>query len=178
MWLLEQDAKTKGKVSVTKFQRFMRRGELILAFLMAHNHTEELGVVGSLYARNRLKNGIDPINVAAGADCEDDDIYWKYSSGAFGQYYQGVLSALKLIAPSESRILVCTPNYGRKLAELFKSTIDESTQKMYLAAIERGIVSRDELSSFGKEFSLTVIQARSSGSRSNRSSGISSAIIG
>ncbi len=160
MWLLEKYAKTKGKVSVSEFQRFMRRGELILAFVMAHNHTEELGVVGSSYARNRLKNSIDPINIAAGADRENDDIYWQYSSGAFGQYYQGALSAIGLIAPSESesRIFVCTPNYGRKLADLFKNTIDETTQKRYLAAIERGTVSRDELSSFGKEFSLTTIQ--------------------
>jgi hypothetical protein len=101
LWILEEYAKTKGKVSVSEFQRFMRRAELILAFVMAHNQTEELGVVGSLYARNRLQRDIDPIDIAAGADRENDDIYWQYSSGAFGQYYQGALSALGLIAPSE-----------------------------------------------------------------------------
>ena len=163
MWLLEQYAKTKGKVSVSEFQRFMRRGELILAFVMAHNQTEELGVVGSLYARNSLHKGIDPIDIAAGADRENDNIYWQYSSGAFGQYYQGALSAIGLIAPSESesRILVCTPDSGRKLAGLFENSIDETTRDRYLTAIDRGTVSRDELSAFGKEFSLTVIQPSS-----------------
>ena len=163
MWLLEQYAKTKGKVSVSEFQRFMRRGELLLAFVMAHNHTEELGVVGSLYARNRLQKGIDPIDIAAGADRENNDIYWQYSSGAFGQYYQGSLSAIGLIAPSESekRILVCTPDYGRKLAGLFENTIEETTRKRYLTAIANGTVSRDELSNFGKDFSLTGIQPHS-----------------
>jgi len=160
MWLLERYAKTKGKVSVFEFQRFMRRGELILAFVMAHNHTEELGIVGSLYARNRLQKGIDPIDIAAGADRENEDIYWQYSSGAFGQYYQGALSALGLIAPSEkeNRILVCTVEYGRKLAELFEATIAEDTRNRYLEAIDRGAVTREELSDFGKEFSVTAIE--------------------
>jgi hypothetical protein len=163
MWLLEQYAKTKGKVSVSEFRRFVRRGELLLAFVMVHNHTGELSVVGSLYARNRLQKGIDPIDIAAGADWENDDKYWQYSSGAFGQYYQGTLSAIGLIAPSESekQIFVCTPNYGRKLAGLFENTIEETTRKRYLAAIDNGIVSKDELSAFGKEFSLTGIQPHS-----------------
>lgn len=163
MWLLEQYAKTNGKVSVSEFQRFMRRGELLFAFVMMFNHTEELGVVGSLYARNRLHKGIDPIDIAAGADRENIDIYWQYSSGAFGQYYKGALSALGLIAPSksETRILVCTPDFGRKLAGLFENTIEETIRKRYLSAIANGIVSRDELSAFGKEFSLTEIQPHS-----------------
>ena len=160
MWLLEQYAKTKGIVSVLEFQRFMRRGELILAFVMAHNQTEEFGVVGSLYARKWLQADMDPIDIAAGADRGNDNIYWQYSSGAFGQYYQGALSSMGLIAPSEneSRIFVCTPDYGRKLAGLFENTIDETTREIYLEAIDRGTVSREELSALGKEFSLTSIQ--------------------
>jgi hypothetical protein len=162
-WMLEQYAKTKGKVSVSEFQRFMRRGELILAFVMAHNHTEELGVVGSLYARNRLQKETDPIDIAAGADSENEDIYWQYSSGAFGQYYQGALSTTGLISSSEkqNRILVCTADYGRKLAEHFESTISEETRIRYLATIDRGKISREELKSFGKEFSVTAIQPHS-----------------
>jgi hypothetical protein len=163
MWLLEQYAKTKGKVSVSEFQRFIRRGELLLAFVMAHNHNEELGIVGSLYARNRLQKAINPIDIAAGADRENEDIYWQYSSGAFGQYYQGALSAIGLIAPSEkeNRIFVCTENYGRKLAELFEATIEEKTRKRYLEAINKGRVTREELKSFGVEFSITAIQPHS-----------------
>lgn len=162
MWLLEQYAKTKGKVSVSAFQRFVRRGELILAFVMAHNYSEELGVVGSLYARKRLKKEAELIDIAAGADRENDDIYWQYSSGAFGQYYQGALSAMGLIAPSEKekRIYVCT-HYGRKLASLFENTIEEATRRGYLEAIERGTISREELSALGKEFSVATIQPHS-----------------
>ena len=70
MWMLEQYAKTKGKVSVSEFQRFMRR----------------------------------------------------------------------------------------KLAELFESTIAEDTHNRYLGAIDRGAVTRKELSDFGKEFSVTAIE--------------------
>lgn len=163
MWLLEQYAKTKGKVSVLEFQRFIRRGELLLAFVMTYNQTEQLGVVGSLYARKKLQKGEDPIDIAAGADRDNEDIYWKYSSGAFGQYYHGALTDMGLIAPSEkeNRISVCTPHYGRELANLFENTINLSTRERYLEAIDRGSVSREELFDLGKEFSLTAIQPNS-----------------
>jgi hypothetical protein len=163
VWLLEQYAKTKAKVSVTEYYKFIRRGELLLAFVMAYNYTEELGVVGSLYARNYLQKNIDPIDIAAGADYENENKYWQYQSGAFGQYYQGMMSSIGLIAPSENenRIFVSTPEYGRKLAKLFEGTIDDTTRQKYLEAIERGYVSKDELSDFGKEFSLSAIEPSS-----------------
>jgi hypothetical protein len=164
-WILEQYAKTKGKVSVSEFQRFVRRGELLLAFVMTYNQPEERGVVGSLYARKELQKDTDPIDIASGADrdLEHGNLYWQYSSGAFGQYYQGTLLALGLIAPSENenRIFVCTPHYGRKLAGLFENTISENTRQDYLAAIANGTVSRNQLSIFDKEFSLTGIQPHS-----------------
>ncbi len=159
MWLLEQYAKTKGKVSVSEFKKFMRRGELILAFVMSYNYADERGVVGSQYARNSLQRDFDLIDIAAGADSGSGNAYWKYSSGAFGQYYQGALTALGLIAPSASnpQILVCTPDYGRALAGLFEDTIEETMRKRYLEAIDRGSVSREELTAFNRDFSLTSI---------------------
>ncbi len=161
MWLLEQYARTRHKVSVSEFHRFVRRGELILAFVMAHNYVDERAVVGSNYAKKRLQqNNTGSIDIAAGADIENDNIYWKYSSGAFGQYYQGALSAMGLIAPSknEKSILVCTPHYGRKLAGLFEDTVDESIREKYLGVINSGTLSREELTSFSKAFSLTAIK--------------------
>lgn len=162
MWLLEQYAKTEGKVSVSEFQRFMRRGELILAFVMTYNQTEELGIVGSLYARKKLQKDGDLIDIAAGADrdIDSDETYWQYSSGAFGQYYHGALTDIGLITQNEKakRIDVCTPHYGRELANLFESTISVPAREKYLEVIKRGFVSREELFALGKEFSLTAIK--------------------
>ena len=69
------------------------------------------------------------------------------------------MSAMGLIAPSknEKRILVCTPDYGRKLAELFEDTIDKSIREKYLGVINCGNLSREELTDFRKAFSLTSI---------------------
>ncbi|ERP31751.1 hypothetical protein [Chitinivibrio alkaliphilus] len=163
MWLLEQYAETEGKVSVSAFRQFIRRGELIFAFMMADTHTEENGIVGISYAQNHLKQNSNPINIAAGADRKNENTYWKYSAGAFGQYYQGALSAIGLIAPSEneSRIPVCTADYGRKLAKSFESTIAKDTRDRYIDAIKEGKVTREELTDFGKEFSTTAIKPHS-----------------
>lgn len=161
MWLLEQYAKTKGKVSVAEFRQFMRRGELLLAFVMSETEPNEQGIVGSQYSKKVLQDSISTIDIATGADDPTPKkSYWQYSSGAFGQYYQGSLSAIGLIAPSEkeNRILVCTADYGRKLADLFESTIEDNTRTQYLTAIGRGRVSREELKAFGEEFSLTAIK--------------------
>jgi len=158
MWLLEQYARTRGVDSISEFRRYMRRGELLLAFTMSHNYPDEKGVVGSRYAQEWLKKGEDLINIAAGADMENSNIYWQYSSGAFGQYYQGALSAIGLIAPSEknSHILVCT-EYGRSLAEMFESNINANIKDGYLEAIDQGSATINELKDFGESFSLTAI---------------------
>ncbi|MBI5099691.1 MAG: hypothetical protein HZB30_10695 [Nitrospirae bacterium] len=160
IWLLEQYAKEKGKVSVTEYQQFIRRGELLLAFIMSHNFPDEQGVVGSLYAKNYLNERKDIIDIAGGADRNTGlRSYWKYSTGAFGQYYQGALTATGLIAPSEkeSRISVCTPTYGRILAKHFEKTISEDTRKRYVHIIDSGKASIKDIVSLGEEFSLTEI---------------------
>lgn len=159
-WLLEEYAKRKGKVSIVEFRRFIRRGELLLAFVMSHAYPEEQGVVGSQYAKATLYEGSNVINIAEGADLTTDHrTYWKYSTGAFGQYYQGTLTSTGLIGPSEreKQISVCTADRGRKLAECFKAAVDEETQERYIATIDNGYTTVADLKLFADEFALMAI---------------------
>ncbi|MBF0558675.1 MAG: hypothetical protein HQL08_07840 [Nitrospirae bacterium] len=160
IWLLEQYAKEIGKVSVAEYQKFMRRGELLLAFIMSHKFPDEQGVVGSQYARKYLSEHKGIIAISDGADRNTEHrTYWKYSTGAFGQYYQSTLTAIGLIAPSEreNRISVCTPNRGRTLAQYFENMTAEDTRKQYIHIIEKGEASVEDLDLLGAEFSLTGI---------------------
>jgi hypothetical protein len=160
-WMLEQYAKRKGKVSVAEFQRFMRRGELILAFVMSYKYPDELGVVGISYAKNYLNEHNKIIEIANGADRDTGHhTYWKYSSGAFGQYYHGALVAIGLIASSEreKRISVCTRELGRKLSSHFENTISEEIRERYINAIEVGKATHEDMEAFAQEFTLTGIE--------------------
>lgn len=166
VWLLEQYAINKRKDSVEEFRRFIRRGELLLAFIMAYKYPDEKGVVGSQYASNWLKEygSKSTIDIAVGADtAREGKSYWQYTSGAFGQYFQGSLIAIGLIAPIEKnkKIFTCTPKFGRKLAEFFGNNIKESTQNRYLDVIDCGTANRDDLEDFSKEFSLIGISSDS-----------------
>jgi len=160
MWLLEQYAKEINKVSIVEYQKFMRRGELLLAFIMSYKLPDEQGVVGSQYAKKYLSEHKDIIAISEGADRNSERrTYWKYSTGAFGQYYQGALTAIGLIAHSErdKRLSVCTPDRGRRLAEYFENMTTEDSRKQYLQIIESGNASIEDLALLGDEFSLTGI---------------------
>jgi len=164
-WILEQYAKKVGMDSVSEFQKFVRRAELLLAYMMAHQFPDTKGVVGKQFAVSTLKDCLTEIDLAKGADREEGKItYWKYSSGAFGQYYQGALIALRLIAPIQSnqRIFAATPDLGRKLCACFENSISENKRDNYLSAVIRGKVTKKDLELIAEEFCLTNILMGSS----------------
>lgn len=110
-WVLEQYAKKIGTVSISEFQKSVRRAELLLAYLMADQFSDTKGVVGRQYAGNTLDDFLSEIDISKGSDREEGKkTFWKYSSGAFGQYYQWAMIALKLISPIEAsaRIFAAT----------------------------------------------------------------------
>jgi len=164
-WILEQYAKRVGRDSVTEFQKFVRRSELLISYMMADQYPDILGVTGSLYAKGHLIDFPEVIDLAAGADrAEGKKTYWKYSSGAFGQYYQGALTAMRLITTSahNSKIHVATPEGGRRLCACFEESISESLRERFLHSVEEGRVARSDLEIFAEEFGLTHIPAGSS----------------
>jgi hypothetical protein len=150
-WLLfefERMEKSALQSSLEYHYNFIRRGELIIAYLMINKSSYEQGVIGSDYA-NKHKASIDDLgyyDIAKGADKVKDtpkgSVYWDYRSGALGQYYAGSLIALRLIETSNNFFLITEE--GRRLATAFKERIPAQAQILFLHIIETGILHEDQ----------------------------------
>ncbi|MEN8262359.1 MAG: hypothetical protein ABFR82_02740 [Nitrospirota bacterium] len=67
-WILEHYAKRVGTVSVSEFQKFIRRAELLLAYMMTDQFPDTKGVVGKKFAGSTLGEYLLEIDLAKGAD--------------------------------------------------------------------------------------------------------------
>lgn len=164
-WILEQYAKRVGKDSIAEFHKYVRRAELLLAYMMADQFPDIKGVVGSLFAKKHLNDFDTTIDIALGADkAEDRKTYWKYSSGAFGQYYQGALIALKLVDASKHnpKIFVATTDLGRELCACFEASIPEDIREKFWNVVNQGKIARADLATLAEGFCLTDITEGSS----------------
>ncbi len=144
-WLLSEyhSLYAQSQKAVLNHQyNFMRRGELIMAFLMMNLDETQQSIVGSDYAKNHLGDiGSDGFyNIKKGADrssnSKNEGLYWKYPSGAFGQYFLGSLTNLNLVGVESKFFLI--KERGIELAEAYKECIDLSTRQRYLDIIEKG----------------------------------------
>jgi predicted transcriptional regulator len=144
-WLMDsilKDDRLKHKTDLEDQIKYIRRGELLLAFLMVKKFPLEAGVSGSLYA-NRKKD--DNLSLKIGADWENrkqaGGVYWKYHNGAFGQYFTGVLYALGLVNAPQGEMLniYSLTNKGRELAIAYRQTISEEAESLFIDCVFKGI---------------------------------------
>lgn len=169
-WILAQyDNLKEEKLSYKHQYDFIRRAELVIAFLMQHQNPDFVAIPGKAFAGdffNRFEeDGF--IDLSSGADkgkyLKDDKgdnrSYWKYSSGAMGQYYAGALLALSLIKIRENYYLL-QPK-GQELAEAFAASIDPDTQSTLLSIIKNGELNYADLSKL-KAFDISDIDPSSS----------------
>ncbi len=166
-WLLEVYAKEVGDTSPSVQNRFMRRGEYMMALVMELHQSEALQIAGSLFAAEEIKNQVadSAFDISRGADKEQGRrTYWKYSSGAFGQYYAGAMQTLGLIIQREDTpVFVCTKHEnedivtGTRLAKAFAKNLSPQTQKLFIQNINDGILRKSESKELFNEFSLTNI---------------------
>ena len=147
MWLLEQYHKLPEtdvfKQNYTSQYTFIRRAELILAYLMKNKFPKEQSVIGSNFAEshiNQFKN-IGYYDIALGADKLKDtakgSVYWDYTSGALGQYYAGSLINLNLINIKEN-YFERTEEKGKELAESYGVSLSNNCAQLLLERIREG----------------------------------------
>ena len=99
-WLLDFYFKTEKKGNSKEQYRFIRRAELMIAIIMQSERKGVQQITGSNFASNLINTAEETyFDLAEGADKDNTDknVYWKYPSGAFGQYYYGAMQALSLI---------------------------------------------------------------------------------
>lgn len=165
-WLLNEYDKLdkKYKKSNTDQYNFIRRAELLLAFLMHNNFTEENSIVGSLYVsqNNDLFIQNNYYDLSEGADNpekgQDKTVYWQYRSGALGQYYAGALISLRLIEIIDKYFHIL--NSGKELADYFKNNISDKAANLFIQIVLSGKVRLNQLNDL-EEFAINRIHKKS-----------------
>ena len=154
LWLLDEyhnlPSDSSFKQSPNAQYTFIRRAELMTAFIMVNNHPNELSVIGNEFVtRNKgeaLANGFYDISLGADKNKETvkGSVYWDYGSGALGQYYAGSLFALNLV-DAKNGFFERTEEYGKMLAESYRNSLSKETADLYLKRLHEGKLYLEDL---------------------------------
>jgi len=142
-------ASNPSKINNPKEQiKFIRRGELLLAYAMLYNYPQVNGVSGSFFAQRHMSSNV--LNLAEGADLESkQERYWQNRLGIFGQYYKGVLTQLKLIfLPDSTHKTYRVTSEGLKLCNLFRQSLSDEQEDLFWKSIFSGEIEKDKLNEF------------------------------
>lgn len=151
-WLLTFIAERLQQTSPSKIDnpkeqiKYIRRGELLLAYAMHYNYPQVIGVNGSIYASNNINS--NTLNIAVGADIEHKPkVYWQNNMGVFGQYYIGVLTQLQLIFIPDAghKTYRVTPK-GLALCKAFRKSLTKEREDLFWESIVKGEIRKDQLS--------------------------------
>ena len=152
--------KVKKRNSLQEQIKYLRRSELLLAYIMVKNFSDVTGVSGSTYAYNNMD---DIIDLKKGADWEfkqkGGKVYWQNPYGVFGQYYSGVARVLNLInhpSPQQELNIYTVTEKGRELAEAFREKISEDECNLFWESIYNGTMYDSDLIKL-KSFALHLI---------------------
>ncbi len=157
-WLLDFYFKREKKGNSTEQYRFIRRAELMIALMMQSQRGNVQQITGSNFATNLLVTVTDEFfDLAVGADRDDPSkpTYWKYPSGAFGQYYSGAMQTLALIitAINEDGDIIYNISQphprqkvsGKQLAEAFDATLTPEIKELLYTNIKSGRLYQSDI---------------------------------
>lgn len=172
-WLLDFYFKKEKKGNSKEQYRFIRRAELMIAIIMQSQKKEVQQIAGSNFA-SYLLNTIEEnyFDLAKGADRDNTEkVYWKYPSGAFGQYYYGAMQALSLVitAANEDGDIVYNisqPNprqkvSGKQLADAFERTLTPQIKELFYNNIKKGKLFKSDIPELIKYYSIDIIDTKS-----------------
>ncbi|HEY5592781.1 MAG TPA: hypothetical protein VIK55_17400 [Paludibacter sp.] len=161
-WLFETILQNISKKnSYIEQIRYLRRAELLLAYMMVREFPETTGVSGSAYAGRNMKA---KINLRNGADWEakkedGHNLYWQFKGGVFGQYYSGVVRELNLINHPQGEInIYTTTDKGKQLGIAFGKNIPKAEQKLFWGSVSNGSITETDLTKL-TSFALHNIQS-------------------
>lgn len=169
-WLVDFYFQREKEGNSTEQYRFIRRAELMVAIIMQYSQHQVLQITGSLFASDlKSKNNGEKYILSDGADKEPgkDKIYWKYPSGAFGQYYSGAMQASGLItyavdSNNDTLFHITEPNprqqvSGRDLAMAFDETLSDKIRDLFYKNIKQGELNPDDIPELIKYFFIDKI---------------------
>lgn len=155
-WMLNLYASKRKQATKEDQFRFIRRSEFLASVIMATNSPGTPQITGSNFTKPLVLNTAGAsISLADGADKEEGKAtYWKYPSGAFGQYYLGPLMSLGwvvLVTSTEDVnefIYKATPDRegveisGHKMGEVFGKSVPKEAEDLFYQAVMSGSVSK------------------------------------
>lgn len=175
-WLLEEYAKRIKSTDPYEQQVFIRRAEYILA-LVATRKPEIKGISGSNYVTRHFDEYTANFDLEEGTYTEDGKTrgtYWQYYLGVYGQYYVGSLRQIGLVEEPVDHLGHSLRIYrrtsadreelevsGEDLAKAFEANISPENKEVFLNAIDKATISKEELYQIKTEFDLTKIKADS-----------------
>lgn len=164
-WLLNEYDKLpleKEHKNLEHHYNFIRKAELIIAFIMETLESNQTSIVGSDYTGNHKEEikelGYYNIDKGAIKKNENDTVYWKYPSGALGQYYLGSLINMELLG-AENRFFFIKDR-GHELADCFEKSISLYAQQLFLETIHKGKLSEENISDL-EEFGINRMEVES-----------------
>lgn len=173
-WLIDFYFKKERKGNQTEQYRFIRRAELLIALLMQKERKGITQITGSDFASNLINNATShTFDLAAGADKDsgNEKTYWKYPSGAFGQYYFGAMSALSLVVRYENNegdiIFNITQPHprqkvsGKQLADAFDEELTDEIKVLFYNCITKGKLSNKDIPELINYFAIDKINSKS-----------------
>ena len=158
-WLLSQ----YEALEIKKEQRFfIRKAEYLVALIAQTFEKDITGIPGSNYAFKRYDEGTATFNLEEGVGSNSDTTegtYWKYSWGAFGQYYLGSLRDIGLISEKSESIAVHSDLRvsPQDLGRAFNQNLRKEDVQSFLKCISKGSVSRNELGELNTSFNLSKV---------------------
>lgn len=169
-WLVQLYSEKIREPDTRQFVQFIRRGEFLLAVAIEATTKYEPSVSGTRRAANAVQDLPLDISKYADANVRGNRRYWQYDSGAFGQYFMGVMVDLGLLCKNDYEILVCSDQEqneklkinlnvsGKALASAYREAIGSEIENRYLQVIEHGFASANDLQVFGEKMTLSAIQ--------------------
>jgi hypothetical protein len=165
-WLLDKYVGIYIEVNSQEQYRFIRRGELMLALIMQSEFPSITQVTGSFYARRLIDTETKSYyDLSKGADRDKgDDVYWKFPSGAFGQYYYGAMQAIGLVGLAQEEdgdtIFVTTKTNpsqtvcGSDIAKSFEDNLDQKAISLFIDNIKTGRLNKSDIEFLAKSFQV------------------------
>lgn len=168
-WLLDEYSKQIGSTNPKDQQQFIRRAEYIIALASTYISDDVSSIPGSLYAGNQITKDLNKVHSLQTGTYQSNgsttNTYWKYPSGAFGQYYFGSLSDMGIVHRRDNNAGIfirsnhCGDDFvsGEALALSFNTNIDNEVKSTFFKCLNIGEISEAQLASLLPNFNLTKV---------------------
>lgn len=143
-WILSNYVKLDGINNRTHWRNFLRRSEFLYA-LVAVSNKNEFNIPGSRKAKEVLDSSKNKIDFIKYAEYDSKDSYWKYSFGAYGQYFLGSLRHLGIIFTEDADNIDYFGENGKELVKIMDLQISKEITNLFFDCVKRGYVTVDQL---------------------------------